>query len=207
METLLRFLRIHCVLSLCFPTWGRTFRHSCAKLTRWKHEPMASWSTRYRSEYSKVGRALARMTQKPNGPTIPHGRIMTGTGTSGTTRCWSGTVALSGPGGIGAPGRKTGTALEMKHRQRVSKIMKKRRLSSQLPVLAWFFLQKSGLEARERNMILAATGNRYQHDLVEKAMKIQFPVIRYTTMTTALASTIATFWEAPSMRMTTSCVK
>ena len=41
-------------------------------------------------------------------------------------------------------------------------------------VLAWFLLQKSGLEARERNMILAATGNTYQLDLVEQAMKIQF---------------------------------
>ena len=30
------------------------------------------------------------------------------------------------------------------------------------------------MEARERNMILAATGNRYQLDLVEQAMKIQF---------------------------------
>ena len=28
------------------------------------------------------------------------------------------------------------------------------------PVLAWFFLQKSGLEARERNMILATTVSR-----------------------------------------------
>ena len=36
------------------------------------------------------------------------------------------------------------------------------------------FLQKSGLEARERTMILAATGNRYQLDQLEQAMKIQF---------------------------------
>ena len=42
-------------------------------------------------------------------------------------------------------------------------------------VLAWFFSQKSGLEARERNMILATTGNRYQLDQVEQAMKIHFP--------------------------------
>ena len=37
------------------------------------------------------------------------------------------------------------------------------------------FLQKSGLEARERNMILAATGNKYQLDQVEQALNIQFP--------------------------------
>ena len=43
------------------------------------------------------------------------------------------------------------------------------------PVLAWFFLQTSGLEARERNMTLAATGHRYQLDLAEQAMKMQFP--------------------------------
>ena len=49
------------------------------------------------------------------------------------------------------------------------------------PVLAWYFLKKSGLEARERNMILAATGNKYQLDQVEQAFKIQFPddEIRY----------------------------
>ena len=43
------------------------------------------------------------------------------------------------------------------------------------PVLAWFFLQKSCLEAREMNMILAATRNICQLDQVEQAMKIQFP--------------------------------
>ena len=34
---------------------------------------------------------------------------------------------------------------------------------------------KKGLEASERNMILAATRNRHQLDLVEQAMKIQIP--------------------------------
>ena len=43
------------------------------------------------------------------------------------------------------------------------------------PVLAWFSQQKSSLEAKERNMILAATRNRYQLDQVEQDMKIQFP--------------------------------
>ena len=43
------------------------------------------------------------------------------------------------------------------------------------PVLAWFFLQKRGLEARERNKILAATGNRYQLNQVEHTVRIQFP--------------------------------
>ena len=36
------------------------------------------------------------------------------------------------------------------------------------PVLAWFSLQTSGLEARERNMTLTAKANRYQLDLVEQ---------------------------------------
>ena len=35
--------------------------------------------------------------------------------------------------------------------------------------------QKSGLEVRERNMIFAATGNEYQLDQLEQALKIQFP--------------------------------
>ena len=49
------------------------------------------------------------------------------------------------------------------------------------PVLAWFFLPKSGLAARERNMILAGTGNKYQLDQAEQTLKIHFPddEIRY----------------------------
>ena len=55
-------------------------------------------------------------------------------------------------------------------------------------------------------MILAATGNRYQLDEVEQAMEIQiFPMTRYVVTTTALVSTIATFWEAPSTRTTVTC--
>ena len=44
------------------------------------------------------------------------------------------------------------------------------------PVHAWFFLQKKSTRGnRERNMILAATGNRYRLEHVEQAMKIQCP--------------------------------
>ena len=38
-----------------------------------------------------------------------------------------------------------------------------------------FSYRKSGLEARESNMILAATGNKYQSDQLEQALKTQFP--------------------------------
>ena len=76
-------------------------------------------------------------------------------------------VPVHGPGGIGAHGTK--------HRQRTLRIVTKLHLFSLSQCLPGFFLQKSGLEARERNMILAATGNRYQLDQVEQAMKIQFP--------------------------------
>ena len=106
---------------------------------------------------------------------------MTGTGTSGTPRrCWSGKVTLKvepvhGACGIGALGRTSGTALGQKTQtMRIEGYEAAPPLFPEL-VFAWFFLRKSGLEARERNMTLAATGHRYLLDLAEQAMTIQFP--------------------------------
>ena len=52
------------VPSLHYPTWDLT----C------KYEPMATWSTRYRNEYSKVRRALARLqrTESPDDTEVLH---------------------------------------------------------------------------------------------------------------------------------------
>ena len=76
--------------------------------------------------------------------------------------------ALRGPGGNGAPGRKPGTAHIKKHRQCVLKIMKKRHLSS-WSLCSLVFLQKVvWRRQRGKNLILAATGIRYQLDLVEQ---------------------------------------
>ena len=82
---------------------------------------------------------------------------------------------MLGPSGIGSPGRETRNSPwnEMIDTC-VLRVMKKLHLCSLSLCLPGFLLQKSGMEARERNMILAATGNRYQLDLVEQAMKIQF---------------------------------
>ena len=78
-----------------------------------------------------------QMTLNCNSHTLTHKRIVIGTGTSGTPRrCWNGTVNQTvdpahGSSGTGAPGRKTRTALRLKHRQCVSKTMKKRHPCSQ----------------------------------------------------------------------------
>ena len=93
-------------------------------------------------------------------------------------QCWSGTSALKTVGTrgqvvIGIPGGTRDNIWDETQTMRFKDYEEAQSLFLQL-VLAWFLLQKSGLEARERNMILAATGNTYQLDLVEQAMKIQF---------------------------------
>ena len=92
-------------------------------------------------------------------------------------KCWNGTVALRqvavrGPDGIGAPGRKP--VHGMKHRQGVLRIMKKLHLCSLSLCLLGFFYKRVAWR-QEKNMKLAATWNRYHLDQVEQAMKIQFP--------------------------------
>ena len=64
-------------------------------------------------------------------------------------------------------------ALGPKHRQCASKSMKKRHHCSHSLSSPGSFYKKC-LEASERPMILTATGNRYQLERVERAMKIQF---------------------------------
>ena len=59
-ETLLRFLRTHCA-KLALSDLGSHLQALFYKLKRKKYEPMASWCTRYRNEYAKVRRALARL--------------------------------------------------------------------------------------------------------------------------------------------------
>ena len=92
----------------------------------------------------------------------------TGAGTSGTPgTCWNGRVTLKvepvhGLGGTAARG--------IKRRQCVSKVMKKHHFILRACVRL-FLSAKEG----KRNMILAATGNRCQFDIVEQAMKIQVP--------------------------------
>ena len=66
-ETLLRFLRTHCA-KLALPDMGSHLQAFFYKLKRKKYEPMATESTRYRNEYTKVRRALARLqrTEAPD---------------------------------------------------------------------------------------------------------------------------------------------
>ena len=52
-EALLRFLRTHCA-NLALPDMGSHLWAYFYKLKRKKYEPMASWCTRYRNEYTKV---------------------------------------------------------------------------------------------------------------------------------------------------------
>ena len=59
-ETLLRFLRTHCA-KLALTDLGSHPQALSYMLKRTKYEPMASWCTRYRNEYAKVRRALARL--------------------------------------------------------------------------------------------------------------------------------------------------
>ena len=72
-ETLLRFLRTHCA-NLELPDMGSHLQAFFYKLKRKKYEPMATWSTRYRNEYTKVRRALARLqrTESPDDTEVLH---------------------------------------------------------------------------------------------------------------------------------------
>ena len=72
-------------------------------------------------------------------------------------------------------GRKPGTVLGMKYRQCPLRIMKNLHLCSLSLCLPGFSTKEWPGGKRERNMILAATWNRYELDQVEQAMKIQFP--------------------------------
>ena len=57
-EILLRFMKTHSA-QLALPDLGSHLQGFFFKLKREKYEPMASWSTRYRSEHTKVRRAMA----------------------------------------------------------------------------------------------------------------------------------------------------
>ena len=59
-QTLLRFVRTDCA-KLALPDMGSHLQEVFYKFKREKYEPMASWSTRCRNEYTKIRRALARL--------------------------------------------------------------------------------------------------------------------------------------------------
>ena len=72
-EALLRFLRTHCA-KLALPDMGSHLQAFFHKLKRKKYEPMATWSTRYRTEDTKVRRASARLqrTESPDDTEVIH---------------------------------------------------------------------------------------------------------------------------------------
>ena len=189
METLLRFLRTHCA-KLALPDMGSHLQAFFFKLKRKKYEPMATWSTRYRNEYTKVRRALARLQRTEAPDEHPYfspqedqswnwfeknsEEVMEWEERSDAhSSSWSSWNWNSWKTNRGNTWNEITTLRDEDYDDAPPLFPE--------PVLAWFFLQKSGLEARERNMILAATGNKYQLDQVEQAMKIQFPddEIRY----------------------------
>ena len=59
-ETLLRFLKTHCA-KLALPDTVSHLEAIFCKLERKRYEPMASWCTRYRNEYTTIRRVLARL--------------------------------------------------------------------------------------------------------------------------------------------------
>ena len=189
METLLRFLRTHCA-KLALPDMGSHLQAFFYKLKRKKYEPTAIWSTRYRNEYTKVRRALARLQRTESPDEHPYfspqedqswnwseknsEEVMEWDERSDAdSNTCSGWNSNSWKTNRGNTWNET-TTLRNEDYDEAPPLFPE-------PVLAWFFLQKSGLEARERNMILAAMGNKYQLDQVEQALKIQFPdnEIRY----------------------------
>ena len=91
-------------------------------------------------------------------------------------------VPTHGPIGIGIPGRQTGdSSWNVTPTLRIEDYDEAPPLFPEL-VLAWFSDRRVD-SRQERNMILAlaATGNKYQLDQLEQALKIQFPddEIRY----------------------------
>ena len=109
-ETLLRFFRTRCA-KLTLPDMGSHLQASFYKLKRKKYEPMATWSTRYRNEYTKVRRALARLqrTESPDDTEVMQ-------------------IPIHGPVGIGTPGRQTSATPGVKQQHSVLKIMMKHHL-------------------------------------------------------------------------------
>ena len=144
------------------------------------------------------------MTRNCNGHTTHHRRIMTGIGTSGTPRkSWNWTEAWSSAWSAwnwSSLKKTRNSPCNKTHTMHIEDCEEAPPLFPE-PVLAWFFLQKSCLEARERNMILAATRNVCQLDQVEQAMKIQFPVDEIRNHDDHITTT----WETPSISTTIAC--
>ena len=128
-ETLLRFLRTHCA-KLAIPDMG-------------------SQSTRYRNEYTKVRRALARLqrTESPDDTEVLHLYF-----SPQEDQLWNWSersseggvdeIPIHGPGGIGTPGRQTGAAAGMKQQHCVLKIMTKHHLCFLSRCLPGFFSKR-----------------------------------------------------------------
>ena len=72
------------------------------------------------------------------------------------------------------------------------------------PVLAFFSHNRvDWMQERERGMILAPSGNRYQFDQVEQVMTTQFADDEIRNHDDRTGTT--TSWEVPSMRTTNNC--
>ena len=150
METLFHFRRTHCA-KLALPDMGFHLQAFFDKLQGKMYEPVA--------KYTKVWRAWAhQITKNCTNHTTCYKRIMTGTGTNGTPkRCWSGTAPLQVEpvhrrGGFGSSWKETRNSPWSEARtMRIEGYEEAPSLFPE-PVLAWFSLQKNGLEAsKERD--------------------------------------------------------
>ena len=161
------------------------------KLKREKYEPMASWCRRDRSDCTKVRRALARLqrTEPTEDAELQQSYFSPQEGqvwnwserNSEEVMEWDGRSDAGsqchGPNGLGAPGRKTGAAHGMKHRQYEFRIMTKLHFFSLIWCMPGFCSKAWTFEAREREkhdtccnreQIPTGSGGTSQEDTVSR---------------------------------------
>ena len=169
METVLRFLKTHCakLALLDMRSHMQAFFYMLKKersMNQWPVGLHDTGTSTPRSDELWQGCNVQshQKTQNCNSHISHHTRSSYGIGPSGTRKkTWNGTAALRqvpmhGPSGTEAPGRNPGTVYGMKQTVRIEDYEEASPLFPE-PVLAWFFLQKTGLEARKVIVILAAT--------------------------------------------------